>query len=189
VRSAYASVPAPWGRIHLAVSDRGVAGLELFTPKDEFIEAIERRLGERPVPVDEAGEALATMTRLAAGAVQSFLDGDRRALDGVPIDLRTGSDWDRRVLEGVRQIPFGAVTSYGRLARLIGSPGAARAVGGAVGRNPIGLLIPCHRVIAGDGGIGGYGGDWWGSREEHLAVKRQLLALEGTSIPARTLVG
>ena len=111
------------------------------------------------------------------------------AFDDVPIDLRTRSDWDRRVLEGVRQIPFGAVTSYGRLARLIGSPGAARAVGGAVGRNPIGLIIPCHRVIAGDGGIGGYGGEWWGSREEHLAVKRELLGLEGTDIPAHALLG
>jgi O-6-methylguanine DNA methyltransferase len=189
VQSAYALVPAPWGLIHLAVSDRGVVALELFTPTDEFREAIDRRLGERPIPADEARGALATMARLATAGVRAFLDGDARALDGIPIDLQTGSEWDRRVLDGVRQIPFGAVTSYGRLARLIGSPGAARAVGGAVGRNPIGLLIPCHRVIAGDGGIGGYGGDWWGSREQHLAVKRQLLALEGIRIPAHTLVG
>ena len=77
----------------------------------------------------------------------------------------------------------GEVTSYGRLARAIGRVGAARAVGGAVGRNPIGLAIPCHRVIAGDGSIGGYGGDWFGSREQLVEIKRELLAMEGVELP------
>ena len=189
MESAYTTVTAPWGRIHLAVSERGVVGVELFTPTNDFLDAVERRLGDRPMPAAAASEPVAGIARLAAACVTAFLNGDRDALDRVPLDLRTRSEWDRRVLEGVRQIPYGAVTSYGRLARLIGSPGAARAVGGAVARNPIGLLIPCHRVIAGDGGIGGYGGDWWGTRDEHLAVKRQLLAIEGTTLPARTLVG
>ena len=107
----------------------------------------------------------------------------------LPIDLRVGSAWDRRVLEGVRSVPRGSVTSYGRLARLVGSPGAARAAGGAVGRNPLGLVIPCHRVIAGDGSIGGYGGDWWGGRERLLAIKRELLELEGVRLPATSFVG
>jgi methylated-DNA-[protein]-cysteine S-methyltransferase len=79
------------------------------------------------------------------------------------------------------------VTSYGRVARRIGRAGAARAVGGAVGRNPIGLLIPCHRVIAGDGSLGGYGGAWFGTREALLEVKRTLLELEGVALPARRL--
>jgi len=81
------------------------------------------------------------------------------------------------------------VTSYGRLAGLVGSRGAARAAGGAVGRNPIGLLIPCHRVIAGDGSIGGYGGAWWGGRDQLLAIKRELLAREGVALPATAFVG
>ena len=166
-----------------------MVGLELFSPTDAFLEGIERMLGDRPLPIDQANGRLAAVGRDIAARVEAFLAGDGNAFDDVPIDLRTHSDWDRRVLEGVRQIPFGAVTSYGRLARLVGSPGAARAVGGAVGRNPIGLIVPCHRVIAGDGGIGGYGGEWWGSRAEHLAVKRELLAREGISIPARTFVG
>ena len=68
------------------------------------------------------------------------------------------SGWDRRVLEGARTLQRGEVTSYGRLARRIGAPGAARAVGAALGRNPFWLLIPCHRIVAGDGSIGGYGG-------------------------------
>jgi methylated-DNA-[protein]-cysteine S-methyltransferase len=77
------------------------------------------------------------------------------------------------------------VTSYGRLARSIGRPGAARAVGAAVGRNPIGLIIPCHRVIAGDGSLGGYGGGWSGEREALLDIKRRLLATERIELPAR----
>jgi methylated-DNA-[protein]-cysteine S-methyltransferase len=85
----------------------------------------------------------------------------------------------------VRGIGWGEVTSYGRVARAIGRPGAARAAGGAIGRNPIGLAIPCHRVIAGDGTIGGYGGEWFGSRETLLEIKRELLAREGIRMPAR----
>ncbi len=68
-------------------------------------------------------------------------------------------------------------------------PGAARASGGAVGRNPIGLAIPCHRVIAGDGSIGGYGGDWYGGRQRLLEIKRDLLEREGVTIPATEFVG
>ena len=84
--------------------------------------------------------------------------------------------------DGVRSIPRGEVASYGEVARRIGRTGAARAVGGAVGRNPVGLLVPCHRVIAGDGSLGGYGVAAWGGREAALDVKRGLLALEGVEI-------
>ena len=91
--------------------------------------------------------------------------------------------WDRRVLEGARTLRRGEVTSYGRLARRVGAPGAARAVGAALGRNPYWLLIPCHRVVAGDGSIGGYGGG-----PDALDVKRDLLALEGVSVPVAELM-
>ena len=86
------------------------------------------------------------------------------------------------MLEAVAAIPYGRTASYGEIARRIGAPRAARAVGGAVGRNPISLLIPCHRVIAADGTIGGYGGDGWGSREDRLAIKRGLLEGEGVRL-------
>ena len=105
----------------------------------------------------------------------------------LPLGLADRGSWDRTVLAGVRTLGWGEVTSYGRLARSIGRRGAARAVGGAVGRNPIGLAIPCHRVIAGDGTIGGYGGDWFGSRDDLLAIKRELLAREGVTLPTRNL--
>lgn len=185
-------VPGPWGPIHLAASDSGLVGLELMTPTEAFVSGLRRRTG---LPLEPAmassaafgssapAPARAILDR-AAAALAAFLAGEPAAFDDVPIDLRTGTAWDRRVLEGVRQVPFGEVTSYGRLARRIGAPGAARAVGGAVGRNPIGLAIPCHRVIAGDGTLGGYGGDRWGSREQRLSIKRDLLAREGVVVPA-----
>ena len=88
------------------------------------------------------------------------------------------------MLGAVRGIPPGSTVSYGEVARMIGRAGAARAVGGAVGRNPIGLVIPCHRVIAGDGSLGGYGGGWWGGRQAGLELKRELLAREGVHVRA-----
>jgi O-6-methylguanine DNA methyltransferase len=121
----------------------------------------------------------------AVAAVAAYFDGRPEALTELPLDLDGRPDWDLAVLGGVRRVPYGQVTSYGRLAREIGRPGAARAVGGAVGRNPVGLAIPCHRVIAADGSLGGYGGDWWGTREQLLEIKRELLAREGVTLPAR----
>jgi O-6-methylguanine DNA methyltransferase len=179
-------VPGPWGPIHLAASDTGLVGLELMTPTEAFVTNLRRRMGSSVVPALAVAEGSPTreIADRAAAAVSAFLAGDPAAFDRVPIDLRSGTAWDRRVLEAVRHLPFGEVTSYGRLARRIGAPGAARAVGGAVGRNPIGLAIPCHRVIAGDGTLGGYGGDRWGSRDQRLAIKRELLAREGVFVPA-----
>jgi methylated-DNA-[protein]-cysteine S-methyltransferase len=121
--------------------------------------------------------------------VEAYLAGEREAFADVAVELRGISAWDRQVLAGVRRVPWGEVTSYGRLARIIGRPGAARAVGSAVGRNPIGLVVPCHRVIAGDGSLGGYGGAWYGEREALLEIKRRLLAAEGIELPVRAFVG
>ncbi len=120
------------------------------------------------------------LDRLAAGLTAYF--GGNPGNIVASLDLRVASAWDRRILEVVQTIGFGQTLSYGGVAIRAGAPGAARAVGGAVGRNPIGLLIPCHRVIAGDGSIGGYGGSWFGDREELLALKRSLLVREGVAI-------
>ena len=89
------------------------------------------------------------------------------------------------MLEAVAAIPWGQTASYGEIAGQVGAPRAARAVGGAVGRNPISLLIPCHRVIAADGTIGGYGADGWLSRAERLEMKRELLRREGVTLTER----
>ena len=87
------------------------------------------------------------------------------------------------MLEGARTLQRGEVTSYGRLARRIGAPGAARRGRGRLGRNPFWLLIPCHRIVAGDGSIGGYGGG-----ADAIEVKRDLLAREGVAVPVAELV-
>jgi len=178
----YALVAAPWGPIHLAAYGDAVVALEVLTPTDAFVAGLERRFRRAVV----AARAVRTSSLLdrAIDQVETHLHGDRRTFD-LPIRLDDRPGWDRAVLGGVRQLGWGSVSSYGGIARLIGRPGAARAVGGAVGRNPIGLLIPCHRVIAGDGSIGGYGGAWYGTRERLLEIKRELLAIEGVALPAR----
>ena len=153
--------------------------IELFTPTDAFVASLERRL-HRPVVAAGAGD---TLLERAIAQVEAYLAGERQAFD-LPIRLDGRSSWDRAILAAVTETRWGRVTSYGRLARHIGRPGAARAAGGAVGRNPIGLLVPCHRVIAGDGSLGGYGGAWYGTREQLLAIKRELLELEGIRLPA-----
>lgn len=174
----------PRGPIHLAATNRGVVALDLLTPREAFIAGLERRLGAPP-----AWEAGITTQRAAdhlraaeLALARFFVDGDASAFDDIPLDLHDRPAWDRTVLGAVAALRRGTTASYGEIARIIGRPGAARAVGGAVGRNPISLAIPCHRVIAGDGTLGGYGGGWWGSREERLALKRELLAREGVRL-------
>jgi methylated-DNA-[protein]-cysteine S-methyltransferase len=177
-----AVVAAPWGPIHVAATRWAVVGISVSSPREPFVSDVVGRTGRELI----SGTSLALLDQ-AVDAIAAFLDGEPAPLEGLPIDLADRGAWDRNVLGGVRSLRWGQVTSYGRLARSIGRRGAARAVGGAIGRNPIGLAIPCHRVIAGDGSIGGYGGDWFGSRDTLLAIKRELLALEGVSLPAASL--
>ena len=171
----------PWGPVRVATSKRGLIGLAVLSPQQAFADGVARRTGL------ELEHGRDRVLDRAVDAVDAFLDRRPGLLEALPIDLVVASAWDRAVLDSVRRIGWGEATSYGRVARSIGRRGAARAVGGAVGRNPIGLAIPCHRVLAGDGSIGGYGGDWFGSREELLEIKRALLSLEGIELPARRL--
>ena len=162
--------------MHVAASSVGVVALENLASRADFVARLERRLHREVV----AGSG--PIIDAAAAQVEEFLAGTRRVFD-VPLDLHDRPAWDRTVFAAIQEIPWGSTTSYGGLARMIDRPGAARAVGGAVGRCPIGLIIPCHRVIAGDGSLGGYGGDWFGSREQHLELKSELLGREGIDIP------
>jgi methylated-DNA-[protein]-cysteine S-methyltransferase len=174
-----AAIDAPWGPIHVAAWDRGLVALESMTVPEWFAAGLERRLraevvaGPHPV-LDEVVAQLA-----------DFLDDRRRTFD-VPIDLSDRPAWDQAVLRAVCDVPWGAVASYGQIARAVDRAGAARAVGGAVARSPIGIVVPCHRIVAADGSLGGYGGDPFGSRMEHLRLKRELLLREGVDIPLPT---
>jgi len=176
-----AAFAAPWGPLRLAATDGGLVAVEQLTSAEEFTARLQRRFGEPPIDVDGASAGSPAARHLEAGrrALEAFVAGDLGALDDLPIDMDDRPGWDRLVLGAVRGIRPGATASYGEVARMIGRPGAARAVGAAVGRNPLGLVIPCHRVIAGDGSLGGYGGGWWGGRQAGLELKRELLAREG----------
>ncbi|MEA2519851.1 MAG: methylated-DNA-[protein]-cysteine S-methyltransferase [Chloroflexota bacterium] len=178
-----ATVAGPWGPIRVAVSPEAVVGIAVLAPVEAFVADVARRTGRTRAAHDGRDIRASALLDGAVAAVEAFVAGDPAAFAGLPLDLADRGAWDQAVLGGVRGVGWGAVTSYGRLARAIGRRGAARAVGGAVGRNPIGLAIPCHRVIAGDGTIGGYGGDWFGSRERLLEIKRELLEREGIHLP------
>ena len=104
--------------------------------------------------------------------LDEYFAGRRTGFD-VPLDL-VGTGFQRAVWAQLCAIPYGRTISYGELARRVGNPKAARAVGTANGHNPVALIVPCHRVIAGDGGIGGYGGG--------IERKSQLLELERTHL-------
>ena len=182
--ATYRSIPGPWGPFFVAATERGVVAVDWLTSEDGFRARLVGRLGGRIAPVDDVDGDDERRHHLdgATEALEALLAGRPATL--VSLDLEDRPTWDRTVLGEVARIPFGSTASYGDIARRVGAPRAARAVGGAVGRNPIGLLIPCHRVIAADGTIGGYGGDAWGSREERLHIKRALLRREGVEIAA-----
>jgi O-6-methylguanine DNA methyltransferase len=177
------TIPGPWGPFHLAATERGVVAIAWLTTEPAFDADLTKRLGAEIENARDVRPGDPRRVHLDAGlaALEGLLAG-RPIRRVVTFDLADRSSWDRRVLEAVATIPWGRTASYGEIARQVGVPRAARAVGGAVGRNPVSLLIPCHRVIASDGTIGGYGGDGWGSRDERLAIKRDLLRREGVSI-------
>ena len=182
-----APIPASWGPIRLAADEDAVVALEVLSTDDSFGARCLKRLGEWPVPATEA--TTVRPARLEPGRrgcrVPCSAGEPAPPRAGCRIALHGATDWDRLVLGAVRQLAWGETIGYGELAERIGRRGAARAVGGAVGRNPIGLLIPCHRVIAGDGTLGGYGGGWFGEREALLEIKTDLLAPRGQPPPRR----
>ncbi|HEY8518305.1 MAG TPA: methylated-DNA--[protein]-cysteine S-methyltransferase [Candidatus Binatia bacterium] len=106
--------------------------------------------------------------------VRRYLAGDLRALDEIPVETG-GTEFQRRVWQALREIPPGTTTTYGALAARLGQPTATRAVGLANGSNPVGVVVPCHRVIGADGSLTGYGGG--------LFRKRWLLEHEGVVLP------
>ena len=179
------TIPGPWGPFHLAATERGVVAVAWLTTEAAFEAALVKRLDARVIDARDAAADHPSRVHLAAAvAVLEGMLAGRPSRQALIFDLADRPVWDQRVLEAVAAIPWGRTASYGEIARGIGAPRAARAVGGAVGRNPISMLIPCHRVIAGDGTIGGYGTDGWVSRAERLEMKRDLLRREGVALAA-----
>lgn len=106
-----------------------------------------------------------------AAALDRHLAGDVAATEKIPVAFRSGTQFQRRTWEALRGIPAGTIVTYGELAARLGRPGAARAVGSAVARNPVSIVVPCHRVVGADGSLTGYAGG--------VAAKRRLLEVEG----------
>lgn len=128
----------------------------------------EIKLGSNPAPT-AGNEKTSASAATAAVQIQEYLKGRRKNLN-FKIALESGTEFQRRVWRALRRIPYGETRSYAWVARAVGRPKAVRAVGQACGANPLPLYFPCHRVVAADGGIGGFSGG--------LTWKRRLLELE-----------
>lgn len=154
------------GWLLIAASDRGLCFVQFGDSAEALLAELQREFPQA---------ALSPMPAAAAGALDAWMDALDTHLDGrgpapeLPVDLR-GTAFQHRVWTYLLRIPAGEIRTYQQVAEAIGSPRAVRAVGSACGANRIGVVVPCHRVIRGDGGLGGYR---WG-----LERKQRLLALE-----------
>lgn len=157
-----------WGWMGIVASARGVCAIALPKPSRR---AAERTLRVLDVSSNGHLEPASRFLRDAQTQVAAYLAGKRHTLD-VPVDLSGGTSFQRKVWQTARRIPFGRVRSYRWIASKIGGTRYARAVGSALGANPVPLIVPCHRVVAHDASLGGFSCG--------LAVKRRLLELEGT---------
>lgn len=179
--AAFTTCPAPWGILHVAATTEGVVAVGLDDETPRFVDGLARRLHGSVLPAEDGDVPAKWRATLdeAVRQIGEFFAGRREAFE-LPIDLRV-SDWDRLVLTGAACLQYGETASYGELAQRIGRPGAAQAVGGAMSRNPIPILIPCHRVIGAGRAIGGYGGATYSDRQTAIGIKRRLLAIEGST--------
>ncbi|MFA5308895.1 MAG: methylated-DNA--[protein]-cysteine S-methyltransferase [Dehalococcoidales bacterium] len=156
----------PYGWVGLLASDSGLRRVTLPLPSAPDAEAAlgDEIIDRAVVSTDPFRDLMPRFHAYFTGRRVEFPDA---------LDFSGFTPFQRSVWEAARRIPYGETRSYGWLARQIGKPGAARAVGQALGRNPFPIIVPCHRVLAGDGGAGGFSGG--------LAMKEKLLALEKTS--------
>ncbi len=139
-----------------------------------------RRLEFGPLPKDahaDPPDSWPGVLRAAVAQVQEYFDRRRRTFD-LPLDLESATDFQREVYAELVRIPYGRVVTYGELAEAVGRAELARAVGQAVGANPVPILIPCHRVVAAEGRLGGFTGG--------LGVKAALLRTENVEVEGET---
>ncbi|MBS0398390.1 MAG: methylated-DNA--[protein]-cysteine S-methyltransferase [Proteobacteria bacterium] len=153
-----AAIDTPVGSLTLVAGDAGLAAV-LWENDDPDRVPLGRLLRNAGHPVIEA----------ASAQLREYFNGRRRSFD-LPLDP-AGTPFQKQVWHALRTIPYGQTRSYAQIARQIGRPSAARAVGAANGRNPLSIIVPCHRVIGSSGKLTGFAGG--------LKVKAQLLTLEG----------
>jgi methylated-DNA-[protein]-cysteine S-methyltransferase len=160
--TAQTTIATPLGKLLLARTERGLAGAWFEGQK------------HHPGPLDAVRRPDDALLREAADQLHAYFAGERDAFD-LPLDLH-GTGFQRAVWRALLTIPGGRTRSYGEIARALGAPAAVRAVGGAIGRNPLSVVVPCHRVVGSDGSMTGYAGG--------VERKRALLALEHTPVAA-----
>jgi methylated-DNA-[protein]-cysteine S-methyltransferase len=159
---AYAHHDSPLGRLCLAATRRGLITVAYGDPLEVLAERVSPRILHAPARLEEARREL-----------EAFFTGRLRAF-ATPLDLTLTTGFQREVLRATRAIPFGAVASYAEVAAAAGRPRAFRAAGTALGRNPLPIVIPCHRVLRAGGALGQYTGGAW--------RKQALLELEGVEL-------
>ncbi len=157
----YAECSSAQGNLYLAATERGLAGM-WFTDQRHLPDVSAWK------QVDDTSQQRILQT--TQRQLQAYFAGKLQQFD-VPLDLGAGTPFQQSVWQALLTIPFGQTTSYGALSARIGKPLAVRAVGTAIGRNPIGIIVPCHRVIGADGSLTGYAGG--------LHRKEAFLKLEG----------
>jgi methylated-DNA-[protein]-cysteine S-methyltransferase len=158
--AAYDLIETPLGTLLVAATERGICRVSYESDIDAVATAVGARVLRVPSRLDDARAQLG-----------EYFDGERAAFD-LQLDLRA-APFQEAVLRELARVPSGVVATYGELARRIGRPRAARAVGGALNRNPIPILLPCHRVVGASGSLVGYAGG--------LERKRLLLDLESAA--------
>jgi AraC family transcriptional regulator of adaptative response/methylated-DNA-[protein]-cysteine methyltransferase len=166
MRLAYAVATSPLGRLLVAATERGVAAVRLGDSDAELVDSLRAEFPAAQLARDEAGVGAwvkAVLQRIEGGPPHADL----------PLDIR-GTAFQQRVWDALRAIPLGEVRSYGEVARSIGRPTASRAVARACATNPVAVIIPCHRVVPGSGGTGGY--RWGAERKRELLEREKALA-------------
>jgi methylated-DNA-[protein]-cysteine S-methyltransferase len=161
------------GRCAVAWSHQGIVRVQL--PQASDAKAVRRLATKDDVSVTEPPPAVAKVIE----QIRRHLDGDRQDFQKVPLDTSDVAAFHRRVYEAARKVSAGQTISYGELAARIGAPGAARAVGQALGKNPFAIVVPCHRVLAANGKAGGF------SAHGGVGTKRRILAAEGVELEER----
>ncbi|MGH8033057.1 MAG: methylated-DNA--[protein]-cysteine S-methyltransferase [Luteimonas sp.] len=151
------TLDSPVGALLLAADDDGLRLIEFPSPRHRYTRGRDWRTGDHPT------------LRAAAHQLAAYFTGDLRTFD-LPL-APSGTAFQQTVWRALRDIAYGTTTSYGEIARRIDKPAAVRAVGAANGRNPLPIVVPCHRVIGTDGALTGFGGG--------LPTKQFLLTLEG----------
>lgn len=165
---AFTVVPSPVGDLVIAATPRGLVrvGFTVVDSIDDIVAGLATQISPR---------VLESRARLgfAARQLDDYFSGSRSALD-LPLDLQLVTGFRRDVVTSLPSIEPGSTATYGEVARLVGNPGAARAVGTACARNPLPVVLPCHRVVRNDGSMGRYAGG--------AAAKAVLLVLEGAKV-------